>query len=82
MKPQNTLFVRVVAQARNRGYMLLCSFDDTVVQRTAIQYVTLGNITRELLDACIGKLKQTHNAEGVMDVTSPGLQRKLEQMFA
>ena len=43
----NTLYVRVVNQDKDRGYMLLAGYDGAVVQRTCLSYTTLQGITRE-----------------------------------
>lgn len=77
----NTLFVRVVPQDKDRGYMLLAGFDSKIVQATCSQYTTLNAVTRESLNAAIQSMKDRYGAAEVKDCTAPALQRKLAKMF-
>lgn len=77
----STLYVRVVPADKNRGYVLLAGYDSSVVQRTAIQYTTLGDPTRESLTAAIERLRASNSAKEVRDCTAPALQKKLARMF-
>lgn len=77
----NTLYVRVVPQDKDRGYMLLAGFDSKIVQSTCTQYITLNAVTRESLNAAIDLLRTRYGAAEVKDCTAPGLQRKLAKMF-
>jgi hypothetical protein len=38
------LFIRVIPQSRNRGWMLVAGFDSSVNQTTMVRYVTLQGI--------------------------------------
>ena len=76
-----TIFVRVVPQDRDRGYMLLVGYDAAVVQRTAIQYMTISDFSRASLDAAIARVKANYSAGEVRDVTAPGLMKKFAKMF-
>jgi hypothetical protein len=76
-----TIYVRVVSQDKDRGFMLLVGFDSKVVQSTCDQYTTLGGITRDSLNAAISRITTDYKATSVRDVTSPELQRKLQKMF-
>jgi hypothetical protein len=75
------LYVRVVPQDRGRGYMLLAGYDSSVVQRTAIQYTTLSDVTRDSLNTAIERLRKDNSAKEVKDCTAPGIQKKLAKMF-
>lgn len=75
------LFVRVVAQDKDRGYMLLAGFDASVVQRTAAQYTTLSDPTRQSLDDAIGRMAKNYRTSEVRDVTAPNIQKKLAKLF-
>ena len=75
------LFARVVPQERDRGYMLLVSWEKPIVQRTAAQLITLGGITRASLDDAIAKAKLVHGAGEVEDVTPPGVKGTLRRLF-
>ena len=75
------LFIRVVPQDRERGYMLLASWSKPVVQRTCDRMISLSTINQAELDNWSIKLKQEFCAAEVEDVTDSGLQRKLKKMF-
>ena len=77
----STLFVRVVPQDRDRGYVLLAGYDAAVVQRTAIQSTTLSTPTRASLNAAIERLRLANSAAEVRDVTAPVIQKKLAKIF-
>ena len=77
----NTLFVRVVNQDKDRGYMLLAGYDSGVVQRTCLSYTTLNAVTRAGLNTAIARMKSNHNAAEVRDCTAPSIQKKLAKMF-
>ena len=77
----NTLFVRVVNQDKDRGYMLLAGYDSSVVQRTCLSYTTLAAVTRESLNAAIARMKASHSAAEVRDCTAPNIAKKLAKMF-
>lgn len=77
----STLYVRVVPQDKDRGYMLLAGYDASVVQRTATSYTTLSGLTRESLNEAIARMKKGHNAAEIKDCTASSIQKKLAKMF-
>jgi len=77
----NTLFVRVVPQDKDRGYMLLAGFDSAVIQRTALEYTTLAAPSRVSLDAAIARMRLRYNAAEVRDVTASSIVKRLAKMF-
>jgi hypothetical protein len=77
----STLFVRVVPQDKDRGFMLLAGYDASVVQRTALCYTTLSDPTRVSLDAAIERIRINNSASEVRDVTAPAIQKKLAKLF-
>jgi hypothetical protein len=77
----STLYVRVVPQDKDRGYMLLAGYDSGVVQRTALQYTTLTAVTRDSLNAAIERLRRDNSAKEVKDCTAPAIQKKLAKLF-
>ena len=76
-----TLYVRVVPQDKDRGYMLLAGFDSAVIQRTAAQYTTLSDPTRATLDAAIARMQKIYSASAVKDVTAASVVKKLAKLF-
>lgn len=77
----NTLYIRVVPQDRDRGFMLLAGFDSKVVQSTCSQYTTLGGITRNSLNEAIAVMQTRFNAADVRDCTAPNILRQLKKLF-
>jgi phosphoribosylaminoimidazole (AIR) synthetase len=77
----STLYVRVVPQDKDRGFMLLAGYDSSVVQRTALQYTTLTAVTRASLNAAIERLRKDNSAKEVKDCTAPAIQKKLAKLF-
>lgn len=82
MSIASTVFVRVTAQDRQRGYQLLAGFDSKIVVATATRVITLsGTPTRESLNAVIAKVAKELNASEVRDVTASGIQVQLRKLF-
>ena len=77
----STLFVRVVPQDKDRGFMLLAGYDASVVQRTALCYTTLSDPTRASLNAAIERIRVNNSAAAVKDCTAPAIQKKLAKLF-
>ena len=75
------LYIRVVPQDKDRGYMLLAGFDNKIVQSTCSTYTTLSDLTRSSLDEATASMQKRFNASEVKDCTAPSLQRKLKKMF-
>ena len=78
---KTAVFVRVVSQDRDRGYMLLVGYDPSLVQRTAIQITTLSAVTRASLDKVIETVRKDYNASEIRDITDAGIKKKLKKMF-
>lgn len=76
-----TLYVRVVPQDKDRGYMLLAGFEPSVVQRTAAQYTTLSDPTRATLNAAIARMQKLYSASEVKDVTASNVAKQLVKLF-
>lgn len=78
----STVFVRVTAQDRKRGYQLLAGFDSKLVIATATRVMTLnGALTREQLNAAIERVSKELNASEVRDITASGIQTQLRKLF-
>lgn len=81
MALQTPLYVRIVTQDRDRGYMLLVGYERTIVQRTASQVITLSCITRESLNKMLAHVEKTNNASKIIDVTAPAIHKQLVKLF-
>ncbi len=77
----STLYVRIVPQDKDRGYMMLVGYDPKVVQSTAMQYFTLNAISREVVNGALQRIRTSYNASEIKDVTPVGLKKKLAKMF-
>ncbi len=75
------LFIRVIPQARNRGFMLIAGFDPAVNQTTMVRYVTLQGITQAILDKAQKEITQMLGAKEVVDVTKDDVYKKLIRLF-
>lgn len=75
------IFVRVVAADKNRGFVMLVGYDAKVVQRTAIQQISLTGVRRTELQAALDRVKTSYNASVVNDVTGDGIKKRLEKNF-
>jgi hypothetical protein len=81
MAVSSKLYVRVITQDRNRGFMLLTGYSDKIVQSTATQITTLSGVTRKNLTETIERLAKIYSASEVCDVTAPGILRQLRVLF-
>lgn len=77
----STIFVRVVPADRDRGFILLVGYDKQVVQRTAIQQISISVPTRDNLDAALDRVKRNYNASSLFDATAPGIVKRLAKVF-
>lgn len=77
----STIFVRVVPADKNRGFVLLVGYDAQIVQRTAIQSISISIPTRANIDAAIARVKTNYNAAEVRDVTHDGIKSRLAKLF-
>ena len=75
------LYARVIPADKDRGYVLLLSWEKPVVQRTAIQLSTMGSPTRAELNGLLAAAEQRHKGVVVVDVTELSIQKKLAKLF-
>lgn len=81
MSIASTVFVRVTAQDRGRGFQLLAGFDSKIILKTATRVITMSYPTRPSLDEAIAKVTRELNASDVKDVTADGIKRQLRFLF-
>lgn len=81
MALNSTLYIRVVTQDRDNGFMLLVGYDRVVVQRTALQYSTISTMTRQYLDATIQRVRDEYKTSTLVDVTAPAITKRLQKLF-
>lgn len=77
----STLFVRAVPQDRDRGWMLLVSWEKPVVQRTCMQLISMSGVTQTSFEALKAKVFKDYNAESMIDVTPPAIARKMAKQI-
>jgi hypothetical protein len=75
------LFVRIIPQARNRGYMMISGFDPSVNQKTMTRYTTLSGITQQVIDKAVEELAKMQGAKEVINVTKGDVEKKLMKLF-
>ena len=74
----STVFIRVIPQDKDRGYILLVGFEPSLIQRTAAQYLTLNNVTRVSFDRTIAAVKSHYQASIINDVTVSAIAKKIQ----
>lgn len=79
-KHTSNLYARIIPADRDRGYVVLLSWEKPVVQRTCTQMTTMGTISRAEINRVIAEAAAYYKAQ-VVDVTDPGLQKKLAKLF-
>ena len=82
MQNNAIMFYKLAAQRTKNAYFLLVSFDSNISQRTAMQYVTLCNINENMLNNAVQQLASQHKASSVRDVSSDGVCKALNKLFA
>lgn len=81
MALSSTIYIRVVPQDRDNGFMLLVGYDRAVVQRTAVQYSTISTMTRKYLDETIKRVQDQYSGAKLIDVTAPAITKRLLKIF-
>lgn len=76
-----TLFSRVIPADKDRGFVLLLSWEKPVVQRTCYSMSSMSAPSRAGLDALIAAAVARTNASKVIDVTAPAIVNRLARMF-
>lgn len=75
------IYSRIIPADKDRGYVMLYSWEKPVVQRTAAQVSSLSVITPESIAANRATATKRFNAT-MVDVTDPSILKKLEKLFA
>ena len=75
----STIYVRLVAADKDRGFVLLVGYDNRIVQRTAIQSISISVPTQHYLDAAIERVKANYSASEVRNVTEAGIVKRFEK---
>lgn len=76
-----TLFYRVIPADRDRGYVLLTAWSKPVVRVSCYTNSSLSYPTRESLNTLLASIKATSGAESLVDITDPGIVKKLAKLF-
>lgn len=76
-----TLFYRVIPADRDRGYVLLTAWSKPVVRVSCYTNSSLTYPTRASLNAMLSSVQSTSGAETLVDVTDPGIVKKLAKLF-
>ena len=77
----STLYIRIVPQDRQRGYMLLASWVKPVIQKTSMHMTTMSVLTRDRLNATIADVTKIYEPGSVVDVTPVGIHAQLRKLF-
>jgi len=77
----STLFYRIIPADRDRGYVLLTSWSKPVVRVSCYTNSSMSYPTRVSLNSLLAAIKATSGAETLVDVTEPGIVKKLAKLF-
>jgi hypothetical protein len=75
----SSIYVRIVAADKNRGYIILVGYDAKIVQRTAIQQVSLSVLSKANIQTAFGRIKANYRASELRDVTADGIKKRIEK---
>ena len=75
------LYSRVIPADKDRGYVLLMSWEKPVVQRTCYVMSSMSAPSRASLDSMIEDAARRGGADKVVDVTESGIVKKLAKLF-
>jgi hypothetical protein len=78
---QFPIYIRVIEQDMQRGYMMLAGFDSKVNRSTAARIISLTAISRESLAKMLEEVKLFYVGAVLKDATEASISRKLQRMF-
>ena len=81
LNTSSTMYIRIVPADRSRGYMLLVSWVKPVIQKYAVQVLSLSVLTRESLNATVESVRASYTPGSIVDVTPAGIQSQLRALF-
>ena len=77
----STLYTRIVSADKDRGYVMLLSWDKPVVQRTAFQMSTMGTADQKNRDRIINTALAFYKVSNVVECTEPAMLKRLAKQF-
>ena len=75
------LYYRIVAADKERGYLMLLSWEKPVVQRTAFQMSTLGTADRKNIDRVLAEVQTFYKVADVIDCTEESMKKRLAKLY-
>jgi len=81
MTMNSPLYYRIVAADKNRGFVMLLSWDKPVVQRTAFQMSTLGTADQKNIDRVLAEVTSFYKVAGIVDCTEDSMKKRLQKLY-
>lgn len=82
MGMNSPLYYRIVPADRDRGFVMLLSWDKPVVQRTAFQMSTLGTADEKNIQRVLAEVTRFYKVAGIVDCTEETMKKRLQKLYA
>lgn len=82
MGMNSPLYYRIVTADKNRGFVMLLSWDKPVVQRTAFQMSTLGTADAKNIQRVLDEVTRFYKVSGIEDQTEETMKKRLAKLYA
>ena len=81
MGMNSPLYYRIVLADKNRGFVMLLSWDKPVVQRTAFQMSTLGTADEKNIQRVLDEVTRFYKVAGIVDCTEETMKKRLAKLY-
>jgi hypothetical protein len=78
---QFPIYIRIIEQDMQRGYMMLAGFDSKLNRSSAARIISLTAVSRESLTKMLNEMKLFYVGAILKDATESSIARKLQRMF-
>ncbi|CAB4125747.1 hypothetical protein UFOVP181_436 [uncultured Caudovirales phage] len=78
----STLYYRIVAADKDRGFNMILSWEKPVVQRTSFQMSTLGTADPKNIQRVLDEVQRFYKVAGVVDTTEETMKKRLAKLYA
>lgn len=82
MTMNSPLYYRIVPADKDRGFVMLLSWDKPVVQRTSFQMSTLGVANEANIARVLKEVTSFYKVSGVVDLTDTSMLKRLAKLYA
>jgi hypothetical protein len=82
MTMNSPLYYRIVTADKDRGFVMLLSWDKPVVQRTSFQMSTLGVADEKNIARVLKEVTSFYPVSSVVDTTEASMLKRLAKLYA